>query len=194
VPLQTVSVDDRKHAVLLPGRQCCQPVGQGRADAPASELPVDRCAQVPANRHASRYPERLAPKQGPHSPLAHSLVVDQRANNPRLVRSCQCPQRRVGLEQQPFELRSRAGSLEHDRHQLVPLFEPTREPLETVDDLPATIMAWGHPDGPGRGPCWSRPHIAGPQALVRRLQLLDRNKADAEPAGDRRRQRLGDHG
>jgi hypothetical protein len=40
VTLQSVSVDNRKHGVLLPGRQCCQPVGQSRADAPASELPV----------------------------------------------------------------------------------------------------------------------------------------------------------
>jgi hypothetical protein len=116
-----------------------QRVGESGADLRFPQLLLCRCCEVPADVDTACHPARALAQQPGDLGLALAVVVDERADDPRLVEGGHGARRGVGAEQQPLVLRGRGRPLDYDRRELTALLAPAAQALEAIDDLVAAV-------------------------------------------------------
>lgn len=132
----------------------------------------------------------------PGGPWRDLVLVYQRADHARLVHRGQGPRRGVGAKEQALVRDRRLRRLDHHGHQVVALFLPAVEALESVEDLVAPVGNHGHSQRQISSLVGPRGQRARPQARVALAKARDRKVAD-RPRGlaERRAQvRLRLHG
>lgn len=137
----------RKHGLLVVVRQGRQRVREGRAEVATGELLLRQGREPGAQEHAARHPVGSVPEKAPDGARGHPVIVDERADDPRLVEGRDRPRRRVGQEQKTLLVDSLSGWLDGHGDEPYPGFAPPGQPLETVDHLVVAVVGGDHPQG-----------------------------------------------
>lgn len=166
VRLQRMALDGEDERVLVLRRQRRERVREGGPDESARESIGGGGREASAERDASRDPAGLLAQEASDRLLRATLLVDQRADDPRLVERSERPRRRVRLEDEPLVVLRPSGSLHDDRDGGMALLAPEQEPLESIDDFVAAALGGNDSDGEVGAVAHPDDRRAGPQGGV----------------------------
>jgi hypothetical protein len=145
--------------VALGGAEKCGLVryrdrGQGVTEGGSDGLVVDRTLALGAKPReqsvSARDPALAAAQKTRGRRRGQAVVVDERADDPRLVHGRHRPRRGVGAEHDGFGLDAIADLFDHDSGLRIASLLEVIEPPEAIDDLVAAI-ALGHDPKRHRG-------------------------------------------
>jgi hypothetical protein len=170
VTAEPMAVEGIDEGVLVALVQGAERVSEGGAELCLSQLLLCRGAEEPADVDAAGYPARALAQQPGDLGLGLTVLVDERADDPRLVEGGDGARRGVGAEQEALVLFDPRRSFDHDGHELTALLSPPCQALEAVDDLVGAVVGGRDAQGqlgPLVDPLSRRAHpqrpVGGPQ-------------------------------
>jgi hypothetical protein len=174
--------------------QGTQGVGQGRTDGPAIHATLRGRRELGRKRTAAGDP-RLTPSEQPgYGREAEAVVFVERSDHPRFVHGSGRARRRVRSQQEPFDLRRRAGALDHGRDRRLSAVAAVSQALEAVDDFERAILLRHDPDRQLGQLRRVRQRRGTAEPGEARAQERDRNLSDRQRRWRRRRLRwAGQH-
>lgn len=176
---EAVALGGGKDRVLVLRRQGAQRMGQRRADAPLSHLPLGLGRQTPADVDAASHPPGLSAEPPRHRSLREPVVLDQGEHDAGLVQGGHGARRGVGLQQEALVLHGCRGALHHHGHLLATVVAPGVKPLEAVENLVGAVVARSDAYGQRRRKVWREPRRPRTQGRVALAQAVDREESDA---------------
>ena len=176
---EAVAIDGDETGGLLSRRDRRQGVGERRADRSLRE-PLLRFRRKPASEgQAPLDPSRFLPEKLRHPRWRVIVVVDEGADDARLVERGRRPRGSVRCQEEAFLLGGGERRLDDDGNQGQPRLSPAIEALEAVDDLPGSrLLRWSDPERKLRKAARSDSRSTGAERGVADPELLDGEKAD----------------
>ena len=140
---QALALGTVEELVLILVAELAQRVCERRADGPPGELALGGRRQAGADGQPSVAPAGLVPQQTRGGARGEPILVDQRADDPRLVEGGRGARRGIGHQQEPLVLGRQRRALDDDGHGGRTLLAPALQALEAIDDLEEAVVGGG---------------------------------------------------
>lgn len=164
--LHRVAFEGEDERVLVLRRKRGERVREGGSEQSAPQSIGGGGREASAERDASCDPAGLLAQEASDRLLRATILVDQRADDPRLVERGERSRRRVRLEDEPLVVLTASGSLHDDRDGGMALLAPEQEPLESIDNFVAAALGGNDSDGEVGAVAHPDDRRAGPQGGV----------------------------